>query len=117
MAILLLIILIVTSGFFFNVLLETIEERGFGPLLKKLTLFVFCFLVGHWILLFINGYIHPYKQMGGDHFFSKSFALGILGNLCAIREVNHNRFVAIVLGSFSTFSILFTYMVHGITKM
>ncbi|KGP92378.1 hypothetical protein N780_01375 [Pontibacillus chungwhensis BH030062] len=117
MAILLLIILIVISVFLFNVLLETIEERGFGPFPKKLTLFVCCFLVVHWVLLFINGYMQPHKQMGGEHFFSKSFALGILGNLCAIREVNHNRFVAVVLGCFSTFSILFTYMVHGISKM
>ncbi|GGD11930.1 hypothetical protein [Pontibacillus salipaludis] len=117
LSILFLIILIVISIFIFNMLLETIQERGFGHFPMKLTLLVCCFLGVHWVLFFINRYPYLPEQVAEDFILPISFTLGILGNLSAIREVNHNRFVAIGLSCFSTLSILFTYFIHGISKM
>lgn len=117
LSILFLMILSVTVVFIFYMLLEIIQERGFGPFPKKVTFLVCCFLVGHWFFFLLSGYTYLPSQVIEHIFLPVSFSLGILGNLSAIREVNYNRFVSITLGCFSTLSILFTYFIQGISKM
>lgn len=117
LSIVFLILIIVVATIVFHILVETVQERGIGPVPKKLTL-LSCTLLGlHVVFFMANGYSYIPERFVEILFPAFSLSAGISGNISALREVNHNRFVAVLLSCFSTFSILFCYLLYGISQM